>query len=74
MQAKDANQIHCLKLDVDRIGFSFRGKTEFQYEPNQVWSQYEYEWQVKILPKWLLLVKIIMRLKTVSFDFPSMGT
>ena len=50
------------------------GRTEFQYEPNQVWSQYEYEWQVEDSAQVVTLVKDYNETeKTVSFDFPFDG-
>ena len=48
------------------------GRTEFQYEPNQVWSQYE--WQVEDSAQVVTLVKDYNETeKTVSFDFPFDG-
>ena len=50
------------------------GRTEFQYEPNQVWSQYEYEWQVEDSAQVVTLVKDYNETeKTISFDFPFDG-
>lgn len=48
------------------------GRTEFQYEPNQVWSQYE--WQVEDSAQVVTLVKDYNETeKTISFDFPFDG-